>query len=341
MIEIQKKSRANIKIDYGSIPIKIISIFIFIIILFINSCLLILPLSIIGKSKFGYSLARDLVQQHLDLFYNSFNSKIKYSGNIKITDKVDILVCNHVNTFDFAIYLSVLKQFSNKEVYFICRDNLKFIPFFGFYLNFFNFIRIKKNIDTDKDILINYINKIDKGIIVIMPEGTRFTEENHKKSQEFSKNNNLHIFNNLLYPKMKGIHIICDILNKNNKLGNIIDFTIKVDNMFLKKSHLEDMIKHNLGNSFVVINNYKMKHMDNYELFKKYFLKKWIIKDNILNNTNNYKYKTINPYVPFYKIFLIINIICVFINIIKSSNYIILPIALIIMYIFTMINKQN
>ncbi len=323
--------------------LKVISIFIFILIIFINSCLLILPLSLIGKSKVGYKLARDLVQPHLDFLYNyGLNSKIKYIGNIKFTDKIDILVCNHVNTFDFAIYLSVLKQFCNKEVYFICRNNLKYIPIFGFYLKFYNFIKINKNLETDRQILTNNINKIDSGVIVIMPEGTRFTEDNYIKSIEYSNKNNLTEFKNLLYPKIKGLHIICDILNKNNKLGNIIDFTIKIDKMFLKKCHIKEIITNNLGDSLVIINNYKItkdgetsnKYIDNYELFKKFFIKKWIKKDKILNNTSNIiDYKTIYPSIPFYKIYLIIMLILVFINIIKNSSYLLLPTAIIIMYI--------
>ncbi len=314
--------------------LKVLSIFIFILIFFINSCLLILPSSLIGKSKYGYKLARDLIQQHLDFFYNyGLNSKIKYSGSVKFTDKIDVLVCNHVNTFDFAIYLSILKQFCNKEVYFICRNNLKYIPIFGFYLKFYNFIKINKNLESDRDILINLINKIDSGIIVIMPEGTRFTEENYKKSKEYSNTNNLTEFKNLLYPKIKGLHIICDILNKNNKLGNIIDFTIKVDNMFLKKCHINEIITNNLGDSSVVINNYKIKHIDNYELFKQFFIKKWIIKDKILNNTATYKFKNIYPSIPFYKIYLLIILTLNFINIIKNSSYLLIPAAIIIMYV--------
>jgi 1-acyl-sn-glycerol-3-phosphate acyltransferase len=320
--------------------LKVISLFFFILMLFINSCLLILPFSLVGKSQLGYKLACDLIQSYFDVFYNyGLNSKIKYLGNIKFTDKIDVLVCNHVNTFDFAIYLSVLKQFCNKEVYIICRNNLKYIPIFGFYLKFYNFIKINKNLETDKYILTNAINKIDSGVIIIMPEGTRFTEENYKKSKEYSNKNNLTQFENLLYPKMKGLHIICDILNKNNKLGNIIDFTIKIDKMFLKKCHIKDIITNNLGDSLVIINNYKINKgdIDNYELFKQFFIKKWIKKDKILNNTkithyNESHFKTIIPSVPFYKIYLSIILILTFINIIKNSSYLLLPTAIIIMY---------
>jgi 1-acyl-sn-glycerol-3-phosphate acyltransferase len=314
--------------------IKVLAICIFLLIMLINSCLLILPLSIIGKSKLGNQLARDLFQPHMDIFYSyGFNSKIKYSGDVKFTDKVDILVCNHVNTIDFAIYISLLKQFTDKELYFISRNNAKYIPIFGFYMNFYNFIRINKNLEIDSNILIEAINKIDSGIIVILPEGTRFTEDNYKKSQEYSRKNNLHVFNNLLYPKMKGLHIICDTLNKNNKLGNIIDFTIKVDNMFLKKSHIGDMITNKLGDTLVVINNYNINQTDNYDLFKNFFIKKWIIKDNILNNTDKYKYTTLKRSIPYYKVFFIIYFIFIFISIIRSSSYILLPSIIMIMYL--------
>ncbi len=318
---------------------KILSILIFVIVIFINSILLILPSYIINKSNSAFKIVRDLVQPHLDLLYNyGFGSKIRYSGKVKITDKVDIVTSNHVNSFDFAIYLSIIRQFSNKDIYIICRNNLVYIPIFGFYFNFDNFIKINKNIELDVDIFKNELSKINSGIIVIMPEGTRFTEEKYKNSQEYSSKNNLHIFKNLLFPKMKGLHAICNILNENNKLGNIIDLTIKVDKMFLKKSYVDDMILNELGDTSVVINNYKMNHINNYNLFKNFFINKWIIKDNILDNMNKYNYKDLKSTMPLYKIFLIINLLCVFIHLIIYSKYI-LPSAIIIIYLITIYNS--
>ena len=55
----------------------------------------------------------------------------------------------------------------------------------------------------------------------------------------------------ILFPKMKGLWIICDILKKNNRLGNIIDFTITVEKKYKKFSILNE-----IGDTQVIINSY-------------------------------------------------------------------------------------
>ena len=169
------------------------------------------------------------------------------------------------------------------------------IPIFGSFLIKNNLI-IERNFILDKNKIINFIKKIDNAIIIIYPEGTRLNKVDFAKSQEYSKNNNLKVYNNLLYPKMKGLHLIINELNKNNKLGNLIDITLKVDG--LKKFNTGPVaFLNNIGNSYCYINTYNIntKYINNYNKFKEWYLQIWNEKEKYLDNYyNNIIYKKCN-----------------------------------------------
>ena len=122
-----------------------------------------------------------------------------------------------------------------------------------------------------------------------MPEGTRFSEKKLKISNEYSKKNNLPIFKNTLYPKMKGIWCLINSLKKENKMGNLIDFTHLVPNFKNNRAEISKIVSDNMGNSYTLINTYivpKDNSINDYDNFKKWFLKIWKIKDNNLNTMN-------------------------------------------------------
>ena len=89
-----------------------------------------------------------------------------------------------------------------------------------------------------------------------MPEGTRYTPEKHVIAKQFSLDNNLPVFTNMLYPKMKGLFHICNVLKENNKLGNIIDFTNFIKNLHLKKAHMDTLLTTKLDDTYSIINSY-------------------------------------------------------------------------------------
>ena len=60
-------------------------------------------------------------------------------------------------------------------------------------------------------------------------------EQKLKEGNEFSKKNNLPIYENLMVPKSKGLWFIIKHLKKLNKLGRIWDATI-ILSKFIKKS---------------------------------------------------------------------------------------------------------
>tara|TARA_Y100000590_G_scaffold171157_1_gene195784 strand:- start:6488 stop:7357 length:870 start_codon:yes stop_codon:yes gene_type:complete len=228
------------------------------------------------------------------IFYNNFlQSNIFYSGNISFSDKVDIVTMNHFNRLDFMITNSLIKKYTDKNVYLIIQKGIGKIPIISCCT--LNNIMVDRNIESDKDNIANFIKKINDGIIVILPEGTRMNKQNFKKSEEFSKTNNLKVYNNLLYPKMKGLDVIINSLNNQNKLGNLIDITIKVDGLKKFETGFLSYLK-NIKNTYCYINTYKVNNnvFNNYELFKKWYLMIWDKKEHYLDNYYDYKYKKFN-----------------------------------------------
>lgn len=226
------------------------------------------------------------------IFYkNIFQSDIYHTGNFITTDKIDIIIMNHVNRIDSLIVSSIIKNNTNKNVYAIIQKEIAKIPVISEFSK--GCIIIERNFDLDKNIIINFLKNINEGILIILPEGSRMNQTNFKKSNEFCDNNNLKKYNNLLYPKMKGINLIINELNKTNKLGNLIDITLKIKDKLRFKTGYLDFFKYNVGDLYCSINTYKIntKCYDNYENFKKWFLMIWDKKEHYIDNYIDYIYK--------------------------------------------------
>ena len=203
-------------------------------------------------------------------------------------------------------------------------------------------IILNKKLEDDIDNLRNSIKKIKSGIIVILPEGTRFTPEKRIIANKYSKDNNLPVFNNTLFPKMKGLWLICNILIKQNRMGNIIDISALIENMKNQQIKVSHLLSGNLGNTLCVINSYIVPYdgsLVKYNNFKKWFLEIWKIKDNTLENMYNmndmniYKRIKINTKLSDYIILIFILVLSIFISFVTKGKFITFGLA--ISYIIT------
>jgi lysocardiolipin and lysophospholipid acyltransferase len=327
---------------------KIIAIIVLMILVISISQTVILGSYPINKKQEAATMAKSIIMSFYPFFYKyGFDSNIYFNGNYNNNNnnKVDIVISNHINTIDFCIYLSLIREFDSREIYLIAKKDLMLIPGLGFILAAGNDIKLNRKLDDDYDNIVNSVKKITNGIIIIMPEGTRFTEDKKIKSQQYSKDNNLPIFNNILYPKMKGLHIICNALNDNNKLGNIIDITCMVENFKNKNGYMKNLLFNKLGNSFANISTYSVpiENLKDYELFKKWFLVQWNKKDKLLEtmSTNLDNYTKLNPSLKSYEYMIIIVLIILFFYLLTHMNGFSLPISLIISFLLSFIKYKK
>lgn len=249
------------------------------------------------------ALKLPLIKNKEILFYNEwaniipiayksiFHSDIYQTGNFITSDKIDIVTCNHINRIDSFILCSIIKNNTTKDVYSVIQKEITKIPIIGSFAH--ACIVLERDYDKDKNTIIKFIKKIKNGIIIILPEGTRMNESNFKKSQEYTEKNNLKKYNNLIYPKMKGLDLIVNELNNDGKLGNLIDITIKVKDKLKFKTEYFDFIKYKVGNVYCNVNTYKINDYcyNNYDNFKKWYLSIWDKKEDYINNYIDYEYK--------------------------------------------------
>ncbi len=329
---------------------KIVCIVVLIILSIIVSQTITLFSYIVGYQIEGCSISKDIIASILPYLYSyGLKSKILYKGEYNATDKVDIIIGNHISTIDFIIYLSIIRLFDNRPFYFVFKKSIVLIPGVGLILGLSNDIKLNRKFEDDIDNLNNTINKIKEGVIIFFPEGTRFTEDKFKESQEYSKQNNLPIFNNILFPKMKGLFTILNVLNTNNKLGNIIDFTVQIQNFKNVKIYTNDLFKKQLGNTFCIINTYNIPQisLNNYDNFKKWFLSNiWEKKDLLLENIQNNKYHNYQELIPNmkgYQYYILIIIVTLYFYLGLHSNSLFIPLSMAFSYylIYKIYNKKT
>ena len=316
---------------------KIVAFIVLFILIVCISQTITLGSYLFGKKYEGANIGKDIIISFLPYLYTyGFESKILYDGNYKASsDKVDIVISNHINTIDFAIYLSLIRLFDSRPIYFLFKKSIVFIPGSGFILGTGYDVKMNRKLEDDIDNINESINKIKEGIIILMPEGTRYTPEKFKDAQKYSRDNNLPIFNNTLFPKMKGLFTVSNILKKNGRLGKIIDFTIQVENFKNTTAYMKKLMTNKFGRTFSVINTYNIseKALDNYDIFKNWFLSKiWRKKDIILDNITKYDYKELVPNMKGYEYFILIICVTLFFYLTLHSNGLFIPVSLLISY---------
>lgn len=214
---------------------------------------------------------------------------------------IDVIVCNHISTIDFLIVVAYLQKFKIGSFNFVLKNEIVYTPGFGFIMYASPDLKLNRNWEKDKETFGKQINKInlesngDKQIIIIFPEGTRLTNKKLEEGHKFSIDNNLHVFKNLLVPKTKGLWYLINHLDQNNKMGRLWDLTLAIPNFLDKSIYLTDIITKPIGPVYGIFRELELdknKYQD-LEKFKTWFLKKWKLKDDFLQNYKSFVYEKI------------------------------------------------
>lgn len=214
---------------------------------------------------------------------------------------IDIIVCNHVSTIDFLIAIAYLQKFKIGSYNFVLKNDLVYAPGCGLIIYASPDIKLNRNWEKDKKNFGKKIDRIktepngDKQIILIFPEGTRLNNKKLEEARQFSITNNLPIFNNLLVPKTKGLWYLINYLKHTNKLGRLWDLTLAIPKFLGKSAYLTDIMATSVGPVYGIFRELELKNSEYKDLdqFKIWFLKKWKIKDDFLQNYNHLIYEKI------------------------------------------------
>ena len=281
--------------------ITIISGFLFFLISY--SYTILVPFSVLSIDYFK-TLALDLGRYLSIEMFKGFDTEFYLNNNkndIKIDENpelIDIIVANHISTCDYLLIISYLKHFNIDLFNFILKKELCYYPGIGFILYINNFIRVSRSWDKDEDAIRKQLDVIKKDnkkqVIVIFPEGTRFTEDKFKEGQQFSRDNNYPIYNNLLVPRTKGLWLLINILKEKGLLGKIWDMTLVMPNNLGKTHFISDIIGKPIGKVFNYIREIKLtRKYKNIDKFKLWFFNQWKKKDFIIDNYKNIGFEKI------------------------------------------------
>lgn len=260
--------------------IKILGLVSSILFISISEQIILFPSQIIKNNSLKHNL-RDIYMNYFNFIYQKCFSKIYYNKLINInTNKINIFIANHLSTIDFCIVLSYLKLYQT-PVYFISKKEMRLMPILGLTINLYNDIKINRNYEKDKEIITKQLKKIEKGIIFIFPEGTRYDKDKKRKSDKFCKENNMLEYKNLLCPRVKGLHLL---INNIENLGSVIDLTINIEKIKNQNNYLLDTLKKDFGNTHIIAEELIIKKNIQYNEFKNYLYNYWYQKDNKLSN---------------------------------------------------------
>lgn len=294
--------------------IKQISSLIFLLTWFIYvSYICLLPAVIFKKDSIISPIIKDVFSSLISsgLKYG-FQPKMYYTNKIEQSNKVDIIIANHISTIDTNIILTFLNYCGITNYILVGKKELMYLPGFGFHFMTDNHIKLSRNWDKDEHSLHQQIEKINNGVIIIFPEGTRFEPDKLKTGQKFSLENDLPVYNNLLVPKSKGLWTIFNELKKRNKMGKLYDMTIVMQNFIGKTAYLTDLVLKDTGNIFIINREIQPINYSEHSDFKNYLLKEWKKKDELINIYDKIVYEKMeipdNKLYIFYSILFIISI---------------------------------
>ena len=216
------------------------------------------------------------------------------------TDKIDIIICNHTSTLDFLLIMSYLQEFDIQSYNFVFKNEITYTPGFGFVMYASPDIKLNRNWEQDKETLGKQLDKLKpngkKQVILIFPEGTRLTEKKLKEGQEYSKSNNLPVFENLMVPKSKGLWFIVNHLNQSNKLGRIWDTTLIFPNYIQKSINASDIFGKSIGDVKTVWREIELdENFHQQEGFKNWLINLWITKDSLIKYHDKIIFNQVNP----------------------------------------------
>jgi len=119
------------------------------------------------------------------------------------------LIMNHAYELDWLmgwVILERLQILGNAKAY--CKKAIQYMPVLGWHWKFSEFVFLERNFEKDKkniDLQVAELSDYQDPMWLLMyPEGTRFNEEKHKASIEFSREHNQPELKHHLLPRTKG-----------------------------------------------------------------------------------------------------------------------------------------
>jgi len=244
------------------------------------------------------------------------------------TDLVDIVICNHITTIDFLIVVSYLKYLGITSTNILLNYKVKNLLGIGLVAYANTDIKVFRNWELDQNNMLKQIEKFNnnvsskKEVLIIFPEGTRYTKDKFDIAQNFSKSKGIPVYDNLLVPKARGLWFLINNFKKANKLGRVWDITLTVPSILGRSGYIQDLIGKPVGPVYGTIRELNLDiNYEDLDIFKSWLFKNWKNKDYFMQYYKNFIYKKLQFDNTKYKHLAIIALVCLIFSLLLGSKY--------------------
>jgi lysocardiolipin and lysophospholipid acyltransferase len=141
-----------------------------------------------------------------------------------------VIIANHQLYSDWVyLWWFAFTAKAHGGVYILLKDSLKWIPIFGWGMQFFNFIFLSRKWVNDETILDQGVDRLRRekewpAWLLLFPEGTTFSRNGVAKSVAYGKKADLDLPQHLLLPRSRGLRH--SILKLDSSIEYLYDATI-------------------------------------------------------------------------------------------------------------------
>eukprot|EP00055_Hartaetosiga_balthica_P013459 m.69050 g.69050 ORF g.69050 m.69050 type:complete len:459 (+) comp8263_c0_seq2:44-1420(+) len=224
---------------------------------------------------------RTIIASECSFFYRQVLLMLRDWGRTKFTlygdlpqEESQLIIGNHQSFVDWLALVALLRPCGlDGRINFVLKNSLKFIPFYGWFWWLGGFIYIRKSWRDDKQSLVNRFMELKdythKYVIAIYPEGTRYTMNKLKQSQQFAISRDLPIFQHVLTPKTKGF-VTC-VMSLDDSLSAVYDVTLAYTTRsgFTKRPpppYMQDIVTNRYDNIHIHCKRFERSELPNDEV---------------------------------------------------------------------------
>ncbi|EKE41498.1 hypothetical protein ENUP19_0121G0205 [Entamoeba nuttalli] len=163
------------------------------------------------------------------IFYYIIGNRIIETGDELIPNENALFLCNHTHFYDFLpIVIEAPRCGRIGAMRFFMKEEISKIPLVGFGFYMMDSVYLKRNFQDDKPYILEtfkrFRNKYYPFWLTIYPEGTRVKPQKLIESQQYCKDNNIPIYENLLHPRPTGVIVTLQQLR--NVIPYVYDITL-------------------------------------------------------------------------------------------------------------------
>ena len=301
-----------------------------------NTHLFGIPSYFLGKKHEFSDFSKVIAYNFFTYVYTELLDSPIYSNNFKLKqtkNKIDVVICNHIATFDWLLAYCILNHYNIENLNIVIMRSTILNPIcYGVAIG--KDLKISRKWKDDELSIEQQLDKIDSGMVIIFPEGRRFTKKRHKEAMEFSIKNKYPIYANTLVPRTKGLWKILSILNRKGKMGKLFDLTFYIPSKFKQEFYIEEMLNTDIGRTYCYIRDIKVPTfvLEDKSNFKNWFFDEWKVKNKIIDDMGKFKMKKMKFEYRTSTIYAIVFTIAIYIYLLYNIGFIYFPIFVLISY---------